>query len=542
MAQRTTAPDLPGFTHIEWLGGGGFADVFRYQDALGRRVAVKVLHRSADTGGPAFEAEANLMAKLSNHPSIVSIFQAGMADDGRPFLVMEECSRDHLGAKASRRLLTPSKAMEIIIQVAGAVETAHRMGVLHRDIKPANILFTEFQRPALTDFGISASDEHATASNALSPLWAPPEQYVDHGQPMGPWSDVFSLAATMWATLVGHSPLADPGGANDRLSLRHRARTFTPPPTGRHDVPDMLERVLATALARDPHQRYQSALEFARAIQGVQGQMNESVTPIDVLSDDVDDFEDEDPDLLDTGTRVSGFILIDPDQMDDSGLTVTNSGPTGGVTTPNEESLRGQDHTPSGQSVISAPVAQHGRGFAAPGIRDFTGPAIPEYEGRASESGGSKRSAAGSERPQATGRRRWTGVLVTASVLLVGILVTAVLFLTGLLDGSSATAPLITEEPTAVAQDPLLMRVPAVEDVEVQLTGETVTFTWTNPDPQTGDKYLVEEISLPEAVPPLPVATESATVPAQPGQTCVEIRLNRRNGYVSDPIRKCIDS
>ncbi|HMS37779.1 MAG TPA: serine/threonine-protein kinase, partial [Arachnia sp.] len=372
MAQRTTPPDLPGFVYLDWLGGGGFADVFRYQDALGRKVAVKVLHGG---GASAFDAEANLMAKLSSHPNIVSVLQAGVAADGRPFLVMEECGTAHLGARIAKRLLTASKAMEIAIQVAGAVETAHRMGILHRDIKPANILFTEFGRPALTDFGISEGADVRAANNALSRLWAPQEQYPDSGLAMGPWSDVFSLAATAWAMLVGRSPLEEPGGANDRLSLRHRARTFTPRPTGRQDVPDLLERVLATGLARDPQQRYPSALDFARALQGVQGQMNESVTPIDVLSDRVDDDLDDATELHDSGTRISGFMLIDPDQGVDS--TATSTGPSSGVTSPFEHS---DPQAPAPPAPQVSQVVLHGRGSAAPGVRDFTGPAVPDLD------------------------------------------------------------------------------------------------------------------------------------------------------------------
>ena len=276
MKQRTTAPDITGFAYLDWIGGGGFADVFKYQDSMGRSVAVKVQHRDVDgSAEAAFRAEAALMAKLSTHPNIVTIHTSGVSADGRPFLVMEECDRDHLGARVAQGRMSTSETMEIIIQVASAVETAHRMGILHRDIKPANILFTEFGRPALTDFGISVSGESGHASGALSPLWAPPEQHPNSDKPMGPWSDVFSLAATMWAMLVGRSPLEVPGGPNDKLSLMHRARTFTPSPTGRQDVSDTLERLLQTALTREPTQRYQSALEFARAIQGAQGQLNE---------------------------------------------------------------------------------------------------------------------------------------------------------------------------------------------------------------------------------------------------------------------------
>ena len=167
MPPRKPAPEIPGFTLIDWLGGGGFADVFRYHDhSLDREVAIKVLHRggSTDRARQAFRTEASLMAKLSSHPNIVSVFQMGVADDGRPFLVMEMCATQHLGDTSSRRPYSPAKAMELGIQIAGAVETAHRLGILHRDIKPSNIMFTAFGRPALTDFGISISlDQGASA-------------------------------------------------------------------------------------------------------------------------------------------------------------------------------------------------------------------------------------------------------------------------------------------------------------------------------------------------------------------------------------------
>lgn len=529
MAQRTEHPKLPGLSYLASLGSGGFADVFRYQER-GRTVAVKVLRdRAADT----FEAEVNLMAKLSSHPYIVSILWSGVAPDGRPFLVMEECETAHLGAKIAKRLQTVSKAMEITIQVAGAVETAHRMGILHRDIKPANILFTKFGRPALTDFGISVGAEVQTAQNALSWLWAPQEQHPDSGLEMGPWSDVFSLAATMWAMLVGRSPLEEPGGANGHLNLRHRARTFVPSATGRQDTLEVLERVLATALARDPQQRYPSALEFARALQGVQGQMNASVTPIDVLSEQVEEDLDDRTELSDSGTRVSGFLLIDPDQVDDH--TAASTGPSSGVISPFDRSER---------QAIGLPPAQvtwHGRGVATPGLRDFTGPAVPEFDGRAAREG-----AGLSARTQdSVGRgRKLRGPLVG---VLVGLVALAVLMVgaiaSGLLGGwspESETQPTMAGSPRP--QDPLPLRVPPVEDLKGVVTDQNVTFTWTNPDPLEGDTYMFEELSLPEQQPVDLVDEATVTVSVQPGQTCINVSLRRGNGKVSSPVRGCVES
>src|SRR5690606_6384856 len=117
------------------------------------RVAVKVmLPQAVASGGvEAFTAEANVMAQLSSHPAIVSIYEASVSPDGRPYLVMEYCSKPNLQARYRRQRLSVAEALRIGVQVAGGVETAHRAGILHRDIKPANILVTEYGRPALTD-------------------------------------------------------------------------------------------------------------------------------------------------------------------------------------------------------------------------------------------------------------------------------------------------------------------------------------------------------------------------------------------------------
>lgn len=530
MAQRTVAPQLPGFEYVDWIGGGGFADVFRYRDALGRHVAVKVQHQGVDsTSSAAFTAEANLMAKLSNHPNIVSIFQAGVSGDDRPFLVMEECNTSHLGNRIANRPLSPSKAMEVTIQIAGAVETAHRLGILHRDIKPANILFTEFGRPALTDFGISVAGDSISAPSAMSPLWAPPEQYPDSSTPMSPASDVFSLAATMWAMLVGRSPLEEPGGANDRLSLKHRARTFAAPRTGRVEVPEVLERVLATALDRDPARRYSTALDFARALQGVQGELNESVTQIDVLAEAVEE-ETYDPELADTGTRVSGFMLIDPEGAGAEG-TVNITSPSSGLTSPHTRS------NPLGDPSVpapSAPIAQHGRGVGTPGVRDFTAPAVPQAADHTVLDGALPQP----EMPAPQPKKRAVGAII--AVVIAAALIAGGVFVASMFKEDD---PIETQEPdqTTVVNGPLTMHVPAVEEAKGELTDDGASFRWVNPDPETGDKYLVEQLSSTDEQPLKTVDEPEVVVPEQAGNTCVNVSLRRGNGQLSAPVRVCAE-
>ena len=193
----------------------------------------------------------------------------------------------------------------------------HRLGVLHRDIKPANILFTEFGRPALTDFGISVSRQEGEqgAGVGVSPAWAPPEQ-LRSGAPMTPASDVYSLAATCWAMLVGRSPFESPHGPNDALSVAARVRRDPVPRTRRDGVPESLERVLQLAMAKDPVERYQSAEEFGRALQSVQTTLQLPTTPMEIGGEQL--FDEEIEQAEDGSTRISHFKVIDPDLPGDA--------------------------------------------------------------------------------------------------------------------------------------------------------------------------------------------------------------------------------
>ena len=142
-----TPPELHAYRPVSHLGSGGFADVYLYEQDLPRlRVAVKVLIESVVNADvqQRFVAEANAMAMLSAHPSIVTIYFAGIAPDGRPCIVMEYCPRPNLSVRYRRETIPVHEALRIGVRLASAVETAHRAGILHRDIKPANVLVTEY--------------------------------------------------------------------------------------------------------------------------------------------------------------------------------------------------------------------------------------------------------------------------------------------------------------------------------------------------------------------------------------------------------------
>lgn len=276
-APSSGPPDIPGLTYVRPLGSGGYADVHLYNQARPRRqVAVKVLKDSglSERARQRFTAEADAMAGLGDHPNIVQVFAADVAADGRPYLVMMYYSRPNLGERASRERLDVSEVLRIGVHIAGAVDTAHRAGILHRDIKPANILVNSYGQPGLTDFGIAA--ELAAADDdedlGVSVPWSPPEVLYASGTPSVS-SDVYSLGATLWHLLVGRSPFEVSGGDNSYYALMQRIRDIPVPGTGRADVPASLERLLKQALAKNPAARPASALDTARTLQQIEQEL-----------------------------------------------------------------------------------------------------------------------------------------------------------------------------------------------------------------------------------------------------------------------------
>ncbi len=282
-------PNLPGFSFIRVLGSGGFADVFLYEQNLPRRlVAIKVMLAEVVNSQmrQMFQAEANVMAQLSTHPSILTVYEAGVASDGRPYLVMEFCSSS-VGDGYRKQSLSISDVLRIGIKIASAVETAHNHGVLHRDIKPSNILMTAYGHPVLSDFGIASTLDQSDVSEAvgLSIPWSAPEVLADESTGTVT-SEIYSLAATIYSLLAGRSPFEEPDADNSSSALMARIARSRSQPIGRPDVPVELEQVLARAMNRKATARYGSVLEFIRELQRVETELGYPQTPIEVASDD----------------------------------------------------------------------------------------------------------------------------------------------------------------------------------------------------------------------------------------------------------------
>lgn len=291
MARRLPSqpPVLPGFSYVHILGSGGFADVFLYEQNMPRRqVAVKVMLSEVvnDQVRQMFQAEANLMAQLSAHPSILTVYEASVSNDGRPYLVMELCSSG-LSERYRRERLPVPEVLRIAVKIGSAIETAHRAGVLHRDIKPSNILMTAYGHPVLSDFGIASTltTQREEDSVGLSIPWSAPEVLLDETSGTIS-SEVWAFASTVYSLLAGRSPFEDPGGSNSSSDLMSRIARAKPQPIGRADVPASLEALLKRGMSRRPDGRPASVLEFVRELQTIEAELGVPQTALEIAMDE----------------------------------------------------------------------------------------------------------------------------------------------------------------------------------------------------------------------------------------------------------------
>ena len=262
-------PALPGYDDPRLIAHGTTALVFRaIQTRLSRPVAIKVI--TVDTGSVPVNAARELATTvaLSSQPHIVSIIDTGVTEDDRPYIVMEYCE----GGSYAQILrqggpLPVDEVVEVGVKIGEALHAAHQVGIVHRDVKPSNILRGRFG-PALTDFGIARAPDELGGTltrEMMTPHHASPEALLHQAQ-SGP-SDVYSLASTMWALLVGHPPFVEPSKPMmDIYAFRDRVLHDPLPPIPREDVPAWLLTELTRAMAKMPAQRHASAMEFAVAL------------------------------------------------------------------------------------------------------------------------------------------------------------------------------------------------------------------------------------------------------------------------------------
>lgn len=295
MAERQpqSPPKIPGFDYVRPLGSGGFAQVYLYEQDMPRRVvAVKVLN-GGETGQDAeklrevFEGEADVMARLSSHPSVVTIYQASISLEGSPYLAMEYCPAS-MGALTKGKPAGLREVLDAGVRIAGALETAHRAGVLHRDVKPSNVLLTTLGKPVLADFGIAYVTRRGQAEEAevaMSIPWSAPEVLQMQVSGSVP-SEVWSLGATLYSFAAGRSPfeLGDRAqNSRSKLTERIAKAVYTPVPGAQGY--EGFDQVVSRALRRNPAERYRTMAEFGEALQGLQRAYGFDVTPLEIVSE-----------------------------------------------------------------------------------------------------------------------------------------------------------------------------------------------------------------------------------------------------------------
>jgi eukaryotic-like serine/threonine-protein kinase len=259
---------LDDFELVRRIGVGGMGQVYlARQRSLKRQVAIKILKgelAANETNLKRFQAEAEAVANLT-HAHIVQVYAIGQ-DQGLHYMALEFVDgrnlKDFLEKKGVPEL---PFALEIMRQVASALERAGELGFVHRDIKPENILLSKKGEVKVTDFGLSrcfATDAplHLTQSGVTmgTPLYMSPEQV--RGQPVDPRSDIYSFGVTCYHMLAGEPPFR--GSTAFDVALQHVQGEARPLGSIRPDLPPELVAIVHKMMARRPEDRYQSAREI----------------------------------------------------------------------------------------------------------------------------------------------------------------------------------------------------------------------------------------------------------------------------------------
>jgi len=281
-------PIIDGYRDFSRLGQGGFAVVYKaYQERFDRVVAVKVLTIDLDDRArERFIRECQAAGKLSTHPNVVTVLDAGVAADGRPFMTTELMERGSIWDWIERNGPMPLvDALQVGVKMCGALSVVHAAGILHRDVKPHNILVSGYGEPGLSDFGISAvgmGTAGARATMAFTPEYTPPE--ILEGRPPEPSMDVYSLGATVYALLTSLPPFVSREDEALLPFIRRLMNDPVPPLSPAIAPPEVVD-VLAVAMAKDPSDRFQTAEAFGERLQQLQASLGHPITPMLTKSD-----------------------------------------------------------------------------------------------------------------------------------------------------------------------------------------------------------------------------------------------------------------
>ena len=292
------------------IGSGGFATVWlAYDEQLDSPVAVKVLADNWTEDHQVrqrFLEEGRFLRKVES-PFVVSVYDAGELDDGRPYLVMSYADQGTLADRLEVEGLTAAQALEVVRQVGAGLQALHERGVLHRDVKPANVLFRTVDdqghgttvRAMVADLGLGKALDVSSRLTVIAgtPTFVAPEQA--QGEPLDPRADQYSLAALTYLLLSGRAPYR-------HATLAAAAAPVPPAPmsTPERPFPREAEAVVRRGLAVDREQRWPDVASYVAALESALGAEVDGAPPPTWLP--------LDPNLTQPGARPTPLRSEDP--------------------------------------------------------------------------------------------------------------------------------------------------------------------------------------------------------------------------------------
>ncbi|WP_239347469.1 serine/threonine-protein kinase [Frankia sp. CiP3] len=489
---------IPGYRSFTVIAHGGFSTVYSaYQDHLDRTVAIKVIN--ADLRDSAaerrFTRECRATGRLTGHPHIITIFQAGSTEDRHPFIAMQYLPRGSVADRIQRSgPMRAHEALHIGAKIAEAMHAAHEARIIHRDVKPGNILLTDTDEPVLSDFGIAslAGSETSTSQDAFTPSYTAPE--VLQGEEQSVATDIYALGATLFAMLAGSPPFGyRPGDSPATIVLRVLTQDL--PALPRERVPESVENLLRTALARDPAQRPQTADAFSADLRHLNERLGHTVPriapePVGVPEDVAAAAGAPGVPGAFVGARQSSEAVAVPDAV----AEVVPNAPTHPDPPPQPAPATLEDHEQAGPAVDSDTDRRTGGAMQEITLLREGRPARPSLDTAPSGRAG---------RP-----RRVLVLLGATAAIVVSLVVIAVLAPRRPNPARSLSTSVRTASPT-----PSLVTPAPVTSADIQAArptglraddaGATVTLTWQNGS--RTDTDLIVQTANPPDVPPVPV-------------------------------------